>query len=199
MEDGLRDIGGWACETCCRLGAFSKAGGNRSVRLRQRALGAGAQGRLFGASDLTKLRRNHVFFVLPCERAGGQKPMGSLCARAHGQVPPQRLLLVNTRSLSRSQWETIYVCKIHKITKIPIGIRSVNLREHSLGAETVRGLSVQTVQYTGAHYRDGRKRGITVTARYALRAITHTTHSYKRGARHSGTRLKGTLHTHCTL
>ncbi|GBP53465.1 hypothetical protein EVAR_17541_1 [Eumeta japonica] len=47
------------------------------------------------------------------------------------------------RSPSRSQWQTIYACET---TKIAIGIWSVNLRERSRGAETVRELGVQTVQ-----------------------------------------------------
>ncbi|GBP21780.1 hypothetical protein EVAR_10959_1 [Eumeta japonica] len=80
--------------------------------------------------------------------------MGSSRARAHGsltdnrdaeRVRPQRLLLVNMRSPSRSQWQTIYTCKIREIAKIAIGIWSVNLRERSLDAETVRRLGMQTV------------------------------------------------------
>ncbi|GBP46809.1 hypothetical protein EVAR_10777_1 [Eumeta japonica] len=50
------------------------------------------------------------------------------------------------QSPSRSQWQTIYVCRTHKITKIAIGIWSVILRKRSLGSETVRGLGVQTVR-----------------------------------------------------
>ncbi|GBP83868.1 Solute carrier family 22 member 3 [Eumeta japonica] len=53
-------------------------------------------------------------------------------------------------------------------------IWSVTLRERSLGAETVRGLGVQTMQYAGAYHRDERKRGITGAARYTLRGTTHT-------------------------
>ncbi|GBP69867.1 hypothetical protein EVAR_49446_1 [Eumeta japonica] len=93
------------------------------------------------------------------------------------------------RSPSCSQWQTIYACKTHEITKLAIGIWSVNLRERSLGAETVRGLGVQTARLTGAYHGDERKRGITVAARCTLRGTTNT---YTCGARHSGTRLKGT-------
>ncbi|GBP71349.1 hypothetical protein EVAR_57733_1 [Eumeta japonica] len=78
---------------------------------------------------------------------------------------------------SRSQWQTIYECKTHEITeinKITIGIWSVNLRERSLGTDTVRGLGVQMVRLTGVYHRDERKRGITVAAQCTLRGTTHT-------------------------
>ncbi|GBP44961.1 hypothetical protein EVAR_84452_1 [Eumeta japonica] len=65
----------------------------------------------------------------------------------------------------RSKWQTVYVCKTHKITKIAIGIRSVNLRERFLGAETVRELGRADGAVNRSEYRDERKRGITGTAR----------------------------------
>ncbi|GBP52093.1 Trafficking protein particle complex subunit 5 [Eumeta japonica] len=67
------------------------------------------------------------------------------------QVSSQRLLLVNMRSPSRSQWQTIYACRTHEITKIANGIWSVNLRERSLDAASVRGLRMQTVRITGVN------------------------------------------------
>ncbi|GBP49229.1 hypothetical protein EVAR_96537_1 [Eumeta japonica] len=98
------------------------------------------------------------------------------------------------RSSSRSQWQTIYACKTREITKIAIGIWSMNLRERSLGAETVRGLGVQTVRLTGVYHRGERKRGITVTARCTLRGIKHARSptlrkAGRRNTAHSNTKL----------
>ncbi|GBP59965.1 hypothetical protein EVAR_84465_1 [Eumeta japonica] len=76
------------------------------------------------------------------------------------------------------------------MTKIAIGIWSVNLRERFLGAETVSGLGVQTVR--SPEYITGTDaRSLTAAARYTV--ARHHTHSYTRGARHYGTRLEGTL------
>ncbi|GBP83313.1 hypothetical protein EVAR_57575_1 [Eumeta japonica] len=57
---------------------------------------------------------------------------------------PQRPLLVNMRSPSRSQLQTIYACKTRETTKIAIDTWSMNLQERSLGVKTVSGLGVQT-------------------------------------------------------
>ncbi|GBP87842.1 hypothetical protein EVAR_68746_1 [Eumeta japonica] len=110
--------------------------------------------------------------------------MGSPCFRAHGVSDSHGLKTPRNFKtpafLARSLCRLCLSGRRHrssngaKVMKPFQDTTTVNLRERTLGAESVRELGVQTVQYTGVYHRDERKRGITVAVRCTLRGTTHS-------------------------